>query len=252
MTRRGWGAIGALAGVALGSLGLNAVLLRTLVRQYREEQRVRLDPTASAQARDRAGRVDATDTRTIVLFGDSRIRQWGSFPRPRGCRVVNQGVGDETTAQGLLRLRRDVLDLEPDLVVIQFGVNDLKSVGVLPDEAGRIERQCVANLRRMVEAIRGGGGEVVLLTVFPVGEASIAHRLVWSDRTIEAIDRVNRELRDPGGPGVEVLDCDPVLREGRRIRPGFAADHLHLNPAGYSKPSVAVEPLLGPIDRGGG
>ncbi len=248
MKRRGWIAIAALTCVALGSFALNAALLRMLVDQYRDEQLLRLDPSSSAHAGERAGKPDggagSGESRTIVLFGDSRILQWPSFPCPGDSRVVNQGVGNETTAQGLLRLQRDVLDLNPDIVVIQFGVNDLKSVGVLSDQGDRIEAECAANIRRMIDAIRAIGSKVVLLTIIPVGEVPLTRRLVWSDETIDAIDHVNRELREMQNPGVAVLDCDPILRGGRRIRPGFAMDLLHLNPAGYSKLSAAVGPTL--------
>ncbi len=38
--------------------------------------------------------------------------------------VVNAGIGDTTTQQAVARLDRDVRRYHPDLVVVQFGIND--------------------------------------------------------------------------------------------------------------------------------
>lgn len=38
--------------------------------------------------------------------------------------IINAGISGESAAQGLLRLDRDVLSFDPDLVVVCFGLND--------------------------------------------------------------------------------------------------------------------------------
>lgn len=230
-----------------GSLGLNAVLVGMLMRQYGEEQRLRLDPASAHTYREQNKALEEGDPslrRRIVLFGDSRILQWQIFPCPSGVEIVNRGVGKETTAQALLRLRQDVFELDPALVVIQTGVNDLKSVGLLPERSEEIERDCLNNIRLIVEAIGAKDIPVVLLTIFPVGDAPISRTLVWSDRTIDLVDRVNQQLRALQGKGLLVLDADRILRDGRRNRPDYSADHLHLNTAGYERLNRAIAPLL--------
>lgn len=231
-----------LAGVLLVSVGANVFLFDELIDQYRSEQQLRLDPTSAArfEPANRQLAPLAEGEGRVVLFGDSRIQQWSSFPKPKGCQVVNRGRGDETTAQGLLRMDRDVLALAPDLVVIQFGINDLKGIGVLPGKAKWIEQRCLANLCFMVETLRDARIDVLLLTIFPVGRPSPSRYPVWSDQTIDAVDRVNRELLKLAGPGVTVLDCDPLLRGDRRIHPEFAIDHLHLNQVGYDELNLVI------------
>jgi lysophospholipase L1-like esterase len=230
---------------------LNIVLISMIVEQYRAEQRLRLDPTTAAMYGAGQNMAESTETATalrrIVLFGDSRILQWTSFPKPTGVEVLNRGVRSETTAQALVRLDRDVLDLQPDLVVIQIGVNDLKTIGVLPDQADQIELDCVTNIESIIKQITDSRCDVLLLTIFPTGTVPLHRKLIWSDRTIDAIDRVNNQLLWMDSPHVHVLDCDTILRKGRRIRSEFAIDALHLSKPGYVALNNKVEPLAGTL-----
>ncbi len=210
--------VGLVGIVMVSSLILNVVLFGILIEQYRAEQEVRLDPTSIRRfgPKNQALGPKPEGIGRVLLFGDSRIQQWRPLPPVPNHDVVNRGRGDETTAQGLLRLERDVLSLEPDVVVIQYGVNDLKSIGIFLDEADQIEFTCLSNLRRMVGAIHDSGSEVIILTILPVGRPALSRRTTWSDRTIAAIDRVNRELRAITDPddGVWVIDCDSLFRVG--------------------------------------
>jgi lysophospholipase L1-like esterase len=79
-------------------------------------------------------------TLTIVALGDSTtaVDDWSGqdvavYPEllPEAlaafgvrARVVNAGIGGTTTRDALERLDRDVGTYSPDLVVIQFGIND--------------------------------------------------------------------------------------------------------------------------------
>ena len=61
----------------------------------------------------------------VVFFGDSITDMWklgDSFP---GKPYVNRGIGGQTTPQMLVRFREDVLDLQPKVVLILAGTNDI-------------------------------------------------------------------------------------------------------------------------------
>jgi lysophospholipase L1-like esterase len=72
---------------------------------------------------------------TIVCFGDSITYGHGadsietSFPMILQKRinipVINSGVNKDTTADGVKRIQKDVLDYNPVIVLIHFGGNDL-------------------------------------------------------------------------------------------------------------------------------
>ncbi len=64
---------------------------------------------------------------TIVCFGDS-LTAMGTWPDAIAeyfsCRVINAGVGGNTSVEGLARFERDVAPHHPDIVIIGFGTND--------------------------------------------------------------------------------------------------------------------------------
>lgn len=86
-------------------------------------------------------------------------------------RVINAGVGGNSTTDGLDRFAKDVLVHDPDLVVIQFGIND-SAVDVWRDPPATSPRVSIetfeANLRRLIERSREAGARVVLMTTNPI------------------------------------------------------------------------------------
>ena len=99
----------------------------------------------------------------VVCFGDSLTRGVGAgkgndYPsrlvEMTGLDVINVGVSGDTTAAALARLEDDVLDYEPDVVLITLGGNDLKN-RVSVDTAR-------ANLLNIIQQIQAAGSMVVL------------------------------------------------------------------------------------------
>ena len=102
------------------SVLVNVALLRYSISEYRRAQKVRLDP-AGAGRFDEANRnlpAPAQGEVRILLFGDSRVANWKPLPTLAGAQLVNRGHGGDTTAQLLLRLDRDVLTLQPGIVLL--------------------------------------------------------------------------------------------------------------------------------------
>lgn len=110
----------------------------------------------------------APDTRRrLVAFGDSLTAGFGvdsgnSYPdflqklidaKQYPWRVINAGVSGDTTSSGLARLPL-VLELKPEIVVLELGAND--GLRGIPVEATR------ANLEEMIVSLKGSGARVVL------------------------------------------------------------------------------------------
>jgi lysophospholipase L1-like esterase len=116
---------------------------------------------------------------TIVAFGDSTTSPRGPVTiyerllnvelpeRGLDARVVNAGVPGNTTEQALARLEKDVLARKPNLVLVQFGIND-SAVQVNADPPAKGSTVPLAkykdNLREIVRAVRRDGGRVILMT----------------------------------------------------------------------------------------
>jgi lysophospholipase L1-like esterase len=230
----------------VGSVVLNVMLASALLSSYRRIQELALDPTdAQAMAPLNASLAQSkSDGRRVVLFGDSRIAEWINHPAMPDCEFINRGVGGQTTAQLLLRLDRDVIPFHPDVVVIEAGVNDLKNLGLFPERAEAIAQTCRDNLRAIIDRLREREIHVVVLTIFPVGQPSVARRWFWSDATVDAIDETNHWLQEINQPGVTVIDCDQVLRQGRYVDSAKARDLLHLNSSGYTALNARLAPAI--------
>jgi lysophospholipase L1-like esterase len=104
----------------------------------------------------------------VVFMGDSITDLWddngygGFFP---GKPYVNRGIGGQTTPQMLIRFRPDVIALQPKVVVILAGTNDLAgNTGPMTMEAIQ------ANLASMAELARANGIRVVMASLLPVSD----------------------------------------------------------------------------------
>ena len=123
----------------------------------------------------------------VVAFGDSTTapRTVNSEPLATYCRVlrqqasksglrlklVNAGVGGNTTQHARKRFDPEVLAHAPEVVIIQFGINDA-AVDVWRDPPARAPRVALdaygKNLRYFVDALRKRGASVVLMTPNPL------------------------------------------------------------------------------------
>jgi lysophospholipase L1-like esterase len=244
-----WAPLAALAASLCG----NVVLAGRAVHQYESEEAVRLDPAGLKVYRDKpapsalAGQGDA---RPVVLFGDSRALMWTDPKAPAGFSIVNRGIGYQTTAQIALRIDPDVVPLHPGVVVLEAGVNDLKSIATFPDRRAGIVADCEANLARIVRRCTDMGAAVVLVTVFDIGSVPRWRMPFWSEDVEASVKEVNAFLHTLAGDHVVLLDAAPVLDdETGHVAPGYQLDYLHLSPAGYAVLNARLEPLLASLAK---
>ncbi len=104
----------------------------------------------------------AAGTDRVVFIGDSITEGWKLYKSFPGKPYVNRGISGQTSAQILLRFRQDAIDLDPKVVVILAGTNDLaENTG--PATLPQIE----GNLTSMAELARANHIGVVLCSVLP-------------------------------------------------------------------------------------
>ena len=133
-----------------------------------------------AQVEMKAGKAKTT----IVSFGDSTTAPRGKLrvyseiiesaliQRGIAVDVINAGVGGNTTAMAHTRFQSDVLQHSPDVVIVQFGIND-SAVDVWKTPPATVSRVSLAvyeeNLRFFLQQIRAAGAEPILMTPNPIG-----------------------------------------------------------------------------------
>ena len=184
----------------------------------------------------------------VVFMGDSITDAWvspeygGFFP---GKPYVDRGISGQTTPQMLIRFRPDVLALQPRVVVILAGTNDIAG-NTGPMTLGEIE----GNLASMAELARTNRIRVVLASVLPV--SNYGH-----DRQGKPVDmRINRppekilELnawikKYTANKGHTYLDYfSAMVDEQGLLQRDLSEDGLHPNAKGYAVMSPLVEQAI--------
>jgi lysophospholipase L1-like esterase len=139
----------------------------------------------------------------VVFMGDSITDAWvrpeygGFFP---GKPYIDRGISGQTTPQMLIRFRPDVIAVQPKVVVILAGTNDLAG-NTGPMTVAQIED----NLTSMAELAHASKIRVVLASVLPV--SNYGH-----DREGKPIDmRIKRQPE-------KILELNAWIKK-------YAADH---------------------------
>jgi lysophospholipase L1-like esterase len=228
------------------SVALNILCIRRGLSYYRALQWSRLDPIGERvlATEDHKLREPELGEVRVILFGDSRMAYWKPLPSLQHCQLVNRGISGQTTAQTLLRLEADVIRLKPAIAVLQVGINDLKTIGLLPERKNEIIRSCRENISTAVARIAEHDIRAVILTVFPPGPVDLFRRPVWSSDIYKGVEDVNQMIRDLNGRGITVVDCDSILVSDNGLKSEYVQDTFHLTSAGYEALNNALSPVL--------
>ena len=178
----------------------------------------------------------ALDQDGIVFVGDSITEGWHTLEQDFAglpLKVVNRGIGGDTTPNLLYRLKEDVLDLHPRALVVTIGTNDLGQHTSPADIA--------ENLRAFLDRVRA---------VYP--KIPIAWCLVMprkgDDTYPDRIRELNARIYEIAAGDHRITICDTftplALPDGSSKPEDFVPDRLHLNPAGYAVWRSVLYPIV--------
>ena len=165
----------------------------------------------------------------VVFLGDQITEKWGTgetkfFP---GKPYLNRGIAHQTTPQMLVRFHQDVVSLNPKVVVIEGGTNDLAAVMGPATEGTMAE-----NFTAMVEIAKANGIRVVIASVMPVCDCFVKQTGL---RPQGKIISLNGWIKDfAARTGSVYLDYYSALAEGRNFKKELTEDGLLPNDAGYA------------------
>src|SRR5271166_768957 len=167
----------------------------------------------------------------VVFFGDSITDGWHIDEYFPGKPYINRGIGGQTTPQMLIRFRPDVIDLEPKVVVILAGTNDIAG-NTGPMSLAEIE----ANLRTMTELARVHSMHVVLSSVLPVNDYTERSKMFFPLRPPAQILELNRWIKDYAAQnGCIYLDYFSAMIDDKGLlKRDLADDGLHPNDKGFA------------------
>jgi lysophospholipase L1-like esterase len=178
-----------------------------------------------------------SDRGAVVFMGDSLTDGWGDRLKQEFSRmkVANRGIGGEVSRGILFRLQEDVLDLDPEAMVLCIGTNDLSA---------RAEPAVIAqNIELILDKARQAKPEMpIVLCTVPPRDAS-----KWPIDP-SALKDLNARIVQlaAGKENLEVLDLVAVLAtpDGQLKEACFSDDRLHLAGPGYEAWAEAIRPVF--------
>jgi lysophospholipase L1-like esterase len=192
------------------------------------------------QEEDRKLAAPAPGENRVVFMGDSITDLWGRRPDTQffpGKPYINRGISGQTTPQMLVRFRQDVVALQPKVVVILAGTNDIAgNTGPMTLE------DTENNLMSMADIARQNGIRVVLASVTP----AIAFPWRPGLQPAEKIQALNEWIKDYAAKkGYVYLDYYSAMAgTDHGMKPGLAVDGVHPTKAGYEVMAPLAEKAI--------
>ena len=186
------------------------------------------------------------DPNRVVLMGNSITEFWvethpAFFPANH---LVGRGISGQVSSQMLARFRQDVINLNPRIVVINCGTNDIAENNGPYDEDITMD-----NIMSMTELALAHDIEVVLTSVLPCDQfcwnPSVKH-------VPEKINHLNQRIVDYSGTNQHIHYLDyfsSMTHDGRLMIQSFTEDGVHPNAAGYDMMEMKLTEMLNSLNQ---
>lgn len=178
----------------------------------------------------------AADENRVVFIGNSITENWVHL-RYRffvDNNYICRGRGGQTSSLLLPRFRSDVIDLNPKIVVISAGINDIA------ENTGEYDIDfTMSNIKSMCELAEVNGIKVIVTALLPcVGQGWKGH----IKNVPGKIDELNSRIKDyASDKNYYYLDYNtPMRNENGGLKTNMTFDALHPNVEGYE----VMEPLV--------
>ncbi|TDT45080.1 lysophospholipase L1-like esterase [Maribacter spongiicola] len=171
----------------------------------------------------------------VVFMGNSITIGWLN-KRPEffeGKPYINRGISGQTTPQMLIRFRQDVINLNPKVVTILAGTNDIAG-----NTGPSTLEMIMDNIKGMAELAHANGIKVILSSTLPAYDYPWKPGLEPSGKIIE-LNKMIKEYADANGH--IYLDYFSAMVDERNGLPKiYAEDEVHPTVEGYK----VMEPLV--------
>jgi lysophospholipase L1-like esterase len=176
----------------------------------------------------------------VVFMGNSITEFWKTIDSEfftKNKSYIDRGISAQTTPQMLVRFRDDVINLNPSVVVILAGTNDIAG------NTGPTTLESIfGNIVSMVELAKANNIKVVLCSILPVYEYS------WNPglEPAEKIMKLNAMLQSYSKKNKNVyVDFHSALADERKgMKAEYSPDGVHPNLKGYKVMDDLVEKAI--------
>ena len=179
----------------------------------------------------------------IVLMGDSITEGW-SLMDPgffKNNNLINRGISGQTSPQMLIRFKQDAVHLQPKLIIINAGTND-----VAGNTGPTTPEMIIDNITSMVEIGLKNSIDVALSTILPVSKYG------WNDIVEDAperISKVNNALKKYAQEKklLFINYYSALVNENKGMKSAYADDGVHPTKEGYEVMAFVLKNTLSGI-----
>ena len=185
-------------------------------------------------------RAAANDGSRVVFLGNSITDNWARYTPFFGDNgFIGRGISGQTTYQFLARFYPDVVELQPAVVVINGGTND-----VAENTCRYNEDTTFNNIVAMVNIARRHGIRPVMTAVLPAAQFSWRKEISDAPEKIKALNKRLKSYAD--AEGIPFVDYYTILvdADGRTLPETYSYDGVHPTVKGYLVMEAAVLPIV--------
>ena len=183
--------------------------------------------------------IPVLEEKRVVFIGDSITEFWKMIDPDYFVNksYINRGISGQTTPQMLVRFRADVIALQPTVVIILAGINDIAG-NTGPSSLEMIRD----NIFSMVELAKANQIEVILCSVLPAIDFS------WkpNQQPIEKIKALNEIIKNyTQSNDIVYIDYYSVMVDAHEgLKKEYSNDGVHPNKMGYQVMGTLAEKAI--------
>lgn len=177
----------------------------------------------------------------VVFLGNSITEGWvNSHPEFfKENNYIGRGISGQTSYQFVVRFRTDVINLHPQLVVINAGTNDAA------ENTGPFDADItMGNIISLVELAQANDIKVILTSVLP------SSGFKWNKQVTDAADRIallNQKI-EAYAKANKIVYVDyykeMVVGSERALNPEYTYDGVHPTRKGYDVMEALIKPAI--------
>lgn len=176
----------------------------------------------------------------VVFMGNSITQGWIEYGNPElfsKNSYVNRGISGQTTPQMLVRFRADVIALQPKVVIILAGINDIAG-NTGPSTLEMIQD----NLISMVQLAQANNIKVILSSILPANKFNWRPEVNPADKVIEMNVFIKKYAETHNCLYIDYYT--PMVDNEKGLKVAYSEDGVHPNIKGYAVMTPLVQEAI--------
>ena len=175
-----------------------------------------------------------------VFIGDSITESWSDFSPEffQQNNFVNRGISGQTTPQMLIRLKQDAVRLDPKMIVINAGTNDIAG-----NTGPSTPEMIIDNICSMAEIAIKNNIDVALSTILPVYKYPGNDEVVDPPKIISIVNSALEEYCKKNS--LIYVDYYSSMVDGKKgLKSEYGNDGVHPIKEGYEVMEKAIKNVI--------